>query len=248
MSQMSSKHFLMSPGMQKEEEISKQKSKLGCTPNRCSPLKNKTQFVVPPKLQTTHQVFFLLLLLGKMTMVVVMMTMETHAIPSKPKFHFFLFLDCNLFSPLTMQLLTSIGFLPYTQTHSHIHPQPPNYSLTELAFPNPLPSSSLQQQYTSQPDATQKTTTTTKIAKENSKPMITFGSHSLHTHMLRTRALLHSQHSFLPCFLPSFVLFFFLLESSPPAPSLGANSLCTGYRCLCAPPPCLSGGNARLKN
>jgi hypothetical protein len=42
MSQMSSKHFPMSPRMQKEEEISKQKSKLGCTPNRCSPLKNKT--------------------------------------------------------------------------------------------------------------------------------------------------------------------------------------------------------------
>jgi hypothetical protein len=58
MSQMSSKHFPMAPGMQKEEEISKQKSKLGCTPNRCSPLKNKTQNVVPPKLQTTHQVFF----------------------------------------------------------------------------------------------------------------------------------------------------------------------------------------------
>ncbi len=180
-----------------------------------------------------------------------MMMMETHAIPSKPKFHFFLVLDCNLLSHLTMQLLTSIAFLPFTQTHTHIHPHIlwlPRTLPTELAFPNPLPCSSLQQKYTSQADATQNKTTTRKIAKENSKPMITFGSHSLHTHMLLTSALLHSQHSFLPCFLPSFVLFFFLLESSPPAPSPGANSLCTGYRRLCAPPPCVSGGNARLKN
>ncbi len=144
-----------------------------------------------------------------------MMMMETHAILSKPKFHFFLFLDCNLFSHLTMQLLTSIAFLPYTQTHTHIHPHilwlPRTIPSPSLHFPIHYQVLTLQQEYTSQPDATQKqtTTTTTKIAKENSKPMITFGSHSLHTHMLRTSALLHSQHSF-PSLLPS-VLCFVLL-------------------------------------
>jgi hypothetical protein len=45
----------------------------------------------------------------------------------------------------------------------------PNSSLTELAFPNQLPSSSPQQQYTSQPDASQKKKNNNNNNNKNSK-------------------------------------------------------------------------------